>query len=267
MVGMPGETNKTVLETGKFLGRICHIQGLKPSYSGITVFYALPLPGTPLFIYGQQIGVIGKSPEEEERFLLAVSGTGASKINYINMNGTKKKDVLFWDWLVKLEASRTYLELERRFPHTETPFVNKMVIQDKKAEKVGAPLSFWDVAKRIRTLGWKGLKVRSFYALDLILSKFILVADLTYRLPRGLVYGFVKNLIYLQYLFQKAVLRVLGRGFNLYEYKGDVKPLSDDRIVSPRHNRSLRTVVHETARTMRPKTSTEANQDTLGIGL
>ena len=57
MTGMPGETDETAQQTGVFLGTIAHMQGTPPSQMGIGIFYALPLPGTPLYEYGQQVGV------------------------------------------------------------------------------------------------------------------------------------------------------------------------------------------------------------------
>ena len=76
MAGMPGETLETALETGKFLGRLSHMQGINPYYNEIAIFYALPLPGTPLYEYGQQLGVVGTGADDEEEYLLKVSGTG-----------------------------------------------------------------------------------------------------------------------------------------------------------------------------------------------
>lgn len=269
MVGMPGETNETVMETGRFLGRMAHMQGAaEPKYLGISIFYALPLPGTPLYVYGQQIGVIGKTPDEEEKFLLSVSGTGASKTNYVNMNGSKLKDVVFWDWLVLLEARRAFYELERKNPHKEVSFLSRAFMGNpiKEKEIVGHPTTLGRILTLYREEGWRGFKVKMFYMMDQILKR-ILLRDIVNRLPRWLVYGFAKNAVYFEFLVQKAILRLFGGDFNLYRYHGRVKPLPDNVIVTERHNRSIRTVVKETSRMLPPKSMTEANQDLLAIGL
>jgi anaerobic magnesium-protoporphyrin IX monomethyl ester cyclase len=108
MTGMPGETDETATETGKYLGTIARMQGTPPSEMGIAVFYALPLPGTPLYQYGQQFGKIGKSVDDEEKYLIAISDCPSSKANYINLNGNSLRKLLFWDFLIYAEATRTY---------------------------------------------------------------------------------------------------------------------------------------------------------------
>ena len=79
MTGMPGETDETAQQTGVFFGNYCPHARHASIADGDRNFYALPLPGTPLYEYGQQVGVIGKSVDEEEKFLEAVSDAGADK--------------------------------------------------------------------------------------------------------------------------------------------------------------------------------------------
>ncbi|MBI3558083.1 MAG: B12-binding domain-containing radical SAM protein [Deltaproteobacteria bacterium] len=108
MAGYPGETDETAKETGLFLGTMARMQGVPPSQLGMAVFYALPLPGTPLYQYGQQVGMIGRSVEDEERYLRSISDCPSNKTNFINLNGTPLRKVLFWDFLIHSEATRAY---------------------------------------------------------------------------------------------------------------------------------------------------------------
>ena len=54
MVGMPGETNETAAASGNFIGRLCYLSGVSPQFAGTSIFYALPLTGTPLYVYGRR---------------------------------------------------------------------------------------------------------------------------------------------------------------------------------------------------------------------
>lgn len=131
MVGMPGESTATAIETGKFFGRLSHMQGINPRRGGAAIFYALPLNGTPLFVYGQQKGVIGSSLEDEEAYLLSVSSTGADKLNYINLNGSKFLDVVWWDYLIRCEALKEFFRLENERPLSkQLTFVQMEIASD-----------------------------------------------------------------------------------------------------------------------------------------
>ena len=89
MVGMPGETINTAIDSGKLMGEIAaHARvpvGLQQKYMDLC--YALPLVGTPLYEYGKQLGLIGQSVDEEEKYLADTSNVSSLKRYYINFNG------------------------------------------------------------------------------------------------------------------------------------------------------------------------------------
>jgi hypothetical protein len=115
MVGMPGETTQTASETGRFLGTVSSMVGIPPHLFGsMDIFYAMPLPATPLYEYGQQIGVIGSGVEAEEQYLDSLAKASPDKSSYINLNGAPIREVLFWDTVAALEASRTYRALAKK---------------------------------------------------------------------------------------------------------------------------------------------------------
>ncbi len=113
MVGMPGETLETAKDSGRFLGQIAAKLRLplKTLFGYTDIFYAIPLVGTPLYEYGKKLNLIGNNVDEEEAYLKMVSNIGAYKRYYINFNGAPMSEVVFWDILVFLEATKTYVKL------------------------------------------------------------------------------------------------------------------------------------------------------------
>ena len=278
MVGMPGETNQTARETGTFLGRLAHMQGIEPKYLGIAIFYALPLTGTPLYVYGQQVGVIGKTPDKEEEFLMSVSGTGASKVNYINLNGAKIKNVVWWDWLVKLEAQHTFHALCLKTPMRAPGFLQKVIVEDKIKEIVGKPLSLREILRNMKEGGLRGLKVKVFYFIGEFMERTVIPSRFVARLPRALVYPVLQNLVYFEFVMQRKIMRVLKKplNFNLWKQWNPVDPLTEVRkipVIVKKINiainadRSLRKLVREVGKSQAPKSNAERAQDVLSVGL
>jgi radical SAM superfamily enzyme YgiQ (UPF0313 family) len=100
VLGMPGETDDTIRETIEFLKKV---SGSLQRWSGkapsdlISVNYAQALPGTPLYEWAREHGYIGKSIEEEEKYLLRISDTDAySEDHFINYTGLPMLRVLMW---------------------------------------------------------------------------------------------------------------------------------------------------------------------------
>ncbi len=107
-IAMPGETDRTIKETGEFLGNIGRMRATPPCDLYVQTFYALPLPGAALYDYAQLKGVIGTSLNDEERFLEHMSDRGSGKFHHINLTGISRRKVNFWDFLLRYEAMRTY---------------------------------------------------------------------------------------------------------------------------------------------------------------
>ena len=269
MVGMPGETNETVTETGKFVGRLSYMCGVVPEYAGVSVFYALPLPGTPLYIYGQQVGVIGKQPDEEEACLLSVSGTGADKVNYVNLNGSHIKDVIWWDWLVNLEATRTFYTLvsEKGAPHSG--FLQKTIIEDKQREIIGKPLTLRQVLQALKVHSCSGIRAKLFYFGDWLMEHMVVHSKIVARLPRWLVYPVLRQLVYVNYVVQGVVLSFFGKKFNLWAKWPRVVPLGPTLTEGKKVNigNSLRRIVRVAPQGIPKKYDPSSVQDTLSIGL
>ncbi len=267
MVGMPGETNETAAETGRYLGRIAHLQGVDPHLIGVAIFYALPLTGTPLYVYGQQVGLIGKTPDEEENFLLSVSGAGAGKSNYVNLNGAPLIDVIWWDWLVKLEAKRTFVKLSKLNP-VKIGFMQEKIMEDKEAEILGRPASLSTIVRQLLTGDLKGVKLKIAIGIDDFMEHVVCNSSLIAQLPTRLTYPVLRRLVYAQYLIQRWLLVRKSRKLpNLFLSWAPVEPVKEVKISEIKISRSLRNVVKKNDANSKEKTATEYNQDILSIGL
>lgn len=224
MLGMPGETSETVKETGRFFGRLCHMQGTPPRHGVTSFFYALPLPGTPLFVYGQQKGVIGTSVDEEEEYLLNVGAVGAEKLNYPNLSGSSFLDVVWWDRLALFEALKEYyrLEKERPLPNPKT-FMQSVLEQGFKASQHKESFS-----------GIVRVMLR-----ELFYSKWVFGTPLVYP-----IVALLRIRTSMQYLFRKYLFRIQGIEYNLFKEWPQIEKLQPEPGVKP-IKLSLRSIVNE----------------------
>lgn len=130
LLGMPGETDETVKESGRFLGEFCKYVGVSPLDVGCAFYFASPYPGTPLYDYGVRQGCLGGCVDEEERFLLFMDGRTLDKRNFVNLTGESTKKVFFWDYLCMLEALRTYYKGPIRHPGKSMPWTSGVSTED-----------------------------------------------------------------------------------------------------------------------------------------
>jgi anaerobic magnesium-protoporphyrin IX monomethyl ester cyclase len=186
MVGMPGETEKTAMQTGELIGKIAARLGVHPEIQRYDVLYALPLPGTPLYEYGEQLGVIGKNESDATEFLQRVADSGTYRRYYINLNGAPMPEVLFWETLVRLEASRMYKKHKNK---TNSELTKKF----QKAQAI-------DTKNNPRTtLKYTALK---FTIITYIIDKHIVGNKIFDYVPRWILYPVVKYMGYFEYVVQ-----------------------------------------------------------------
>lgn len=100
VLGLPGEDDKTINETIEFLKEVSpwikQWKG-KIASESISINYAQALPGTPLYEYSRQHGLIGNSLDEEEEYLIKISDTDAYKEDhFVNNTGLPLLKVLMW---------------------------------------------------------------------------------------------------------------------------------------------------------------------------
>lgn len=255
MVGMPGETDDTAKETGIFLGELTALQGLPlTEVYDSTVFYAVALPGTPLYEYGQKIGVIGTSIDGQEKYLIDVSNKQPEKMDYLNVSGQPIRSVLFWDIMVKLEGYRAWHRCRRKFKEKcQIKVTNhfgfhylfdhfKQGIKQFKGRSIGAiirhpNLGVWAIPNALWNM--------------LVMSWFVAI------LPRKPLYFVLKNIVYLRFLVKKHLMqrywkRQLAQGHscfmkNLYKKQltASSKLSEEDWVLIDQQKGSLRTIISQ----------------------
>ena len=111
LLGMPGETEKTVKETAEFRALLAFISDKNWSIK-TQPYLVIAIPGSPLYEYCQQIGVIGKSLDEEENYLIRTSEQNNKNIlNYVNKTNSSVKEVHYWLYLFIYASKKAYLNL------------------------------------------------------------------------------------------------------------------------------------------------------------
>lgn len=121
VLGMPGETDRTVRETIEFLNHASEFLFLGDNYpsSMISLNYAQALPGTPLYEYARQHGFIGRGVDEEEFYLLKISDTDAySEDHFVNYTGLPLLKVLMWQQMILANVDATYIQKKYKAHYT-----------------------------------------------------------------------------------------------------------------------------------------------------
>ena len=131
MVGMPGESLQTGIETGRWIGQMAYKLGVHPDHMQYAVFYALPFPGTPLYDYCKQVGALASDFDSEHKYLRKMANGRTNKWDYVNVNGARVSEVLAWDYLIEFEAAITYASLEKKKPPKGSVLANRWAKLDQ----------------------------------------------------------------------------------------------------------------------------------------
>lgn len=111
VLGMPGETPRTVQETTDFLKRATAVLD-EPPIRRLSINYVQALPGTPVYEYARRKGLIGASLADEERYLLEISDTNAADdTKFINFTGYDYLAVQSWRRKMILEVIHHYRQI------------------------------------------------------------------------------------------------------------------------------------------------------------
>ena len=231
MVGMPGEDMESAAQTGDMIGRIAATIGVPPKAMGYDIFYALPLPGTPLYEYGELVGVIDKSPQGAGEYLERTVNAGIYKRNYVNLNGAPVSEVIFWDIFVAFEASRAYRKYSR-----STSAMN-LAVQRKYIEMC---------EKKIKNSKRFNLKYTAldFTFITWFIDNYLVGNIVVDYLPRFLVYPLIFLLNWLEFVIQMRFKKNLANNLFAMSGKG-VSRIDFSKISNQKSNRarSLRGIV------------------------
>jgi radical SAM superfamily enzyme YgiQ (UPF0313 family) len=111
MIGMPGEDRCTVADSARLAAKLRYITGF--NYLIGKTFWAMAIPGTPLYEYYEQLDLIGKSIDDKERYILKEIHT--SKINdYVNPHQSSNREVHYWHYMRLLIGKREYINISRK---------------------------------------------------------------------------------------------------------------------------------------------------------
>ena len=260
-MGMPGETDKTIMETGKFVGEIFRLQGIAPN--SIACFYALPLPGSALYEYGQLRGIIGTSLDEEEEYLTYVSNRSTTKDNYINLTGIGNRKAIFWNYLVWYEATRTFYSkpLEKENQKHENALKKKDDVQVHSTSNDGKSSVKELFEQLFKDNSVKELLIKSLTKPATGLNGVLCRSRFAAKIPRPILYPVMRNLLYTEYLVQTLFMYIkkivtkdewLELHFKFKRRKCKYKIVSSESL--RKINKRLREKLPE------PKTLTEKNQ-------
>lgn len=194
MFGMPGETLETAKETGRFMAEIALETNISPD-NNHDILYLVPFPGTPAYEYGQQIGIIGTSLEEEEYYLLNIFTAPSYKLAYVNMNGAGLSEVLFWDVLAQLEATRHYLKHKEAYKDENLSPLRRQGIPYRDSTIFSEGI-FTIVRRKVKARKWR---ISFIPYVSIFIEKKIAKSVSWARVPRWILYPAVRALLLLEY--------------------------------------------------------------------
>lgn len=181
------------------------------------LFYAIPLVGTPLYDYARKLKLLGNTLDDEEKYLELVSNIGAYKRYYINLNGSKMSEVVFWDNLVFLEATKTFVKLMKGKKYNYS-MIEKLCYTIKEIQSKNPNVSSKENDNSMANLqifggggGDDKIFNKSFISKNFItnfLKKHVVFnLWIAKYIPRFILYPIVRYLLYFEYLFQNLVLK------------------------------------------------------------
>lgn len=124
VLGMPGENESTIAETTEFVKQVTEPLD-EPPVSRLSINYIQALPGTPVYEYARETGLIGKGLEGEEEYLLRISDVNAADSRNV-INYTVYDDITLQSWKprILMEATAHYYRrhgLQPRIPAWKVP--------------------------------------------------------------------------------------------------------------------------------------------------
>lgn len=108
VLGMPGETPKTIRETIEYCKRVL-TYSKDQDINSVSSNYAQALPGTPLYEYARAKGLIEPGLDGEEKYLLEISDQNAyDALESINFTDSPLLTCMTWRPLISVETKHHY---------------------------------------------------------------------------------------------------------------------------------------------------------------
>jgi radical SAM superfamily enzyme YgiQ (UPF0313 family) len=260
LLGMPGETEKTVKETAEFRALLAFVSEKNWSFK-TQPYLVIAIPGSPLYEYCQQIGVIGKSLDEEENYLIRTSEQNNKNIlNYVNKTNSSVKEVHYWLYLFIYASKKAYLNLVIK---NNKPIKHKLLQIYKQCIKGEFSNVVFEFNKRKYYYKNKKflqkMKWYTFLSINFLLSFSVLF------LPKIVLFPVVRMYANMRFYHLHKInkLKKDEQKYNLFVEKcGDPDNnfrFTESRIakVSRQIDRSLRNVVMENRKQMKPAITDE----------
>jgi hypothetical protein len=244
MLGMPGENSETVKESARFITSLRYM--LNDDWNLGKPFWAMAIPGTPLYEYCQQNNIIGKSLEEEHHYLLRTAEEKTTFLNYVNKTEEKIEDIYYWNYLFELEGKIAYLDLIKKKSRSLRERISKIYNKCLKGELkhfrhnvylIITNQTFYKKGNLLQKLKWLTLLMAS---ISISLGAIILPRFLIFKILR--VYSDIRF-----YLLKKKYYQKTGRQkYNIFSdissKEESVLRVTPDRIksVDTQIERSLR---------------------------
>lgn len=218
MLGMPGESDKTVRETSRFIAKLAYDIGKDPfAVFGGDVFYAIPFPGTPLYEYGQQLGVIGSSVDEEEAYLEGLFSALTYKMAYVNLNGSNVSEVLVWELMVYILVKKEYEKLLALTPKVGSEVVKAE--QPKATDRLPSVVNTGSnsiLAILIRKIKRRSFSIPCRPYIGNFLLRTIVQKGHFINIPESILFPILKAGLYVEYLFIR--LYAITQNKTYYKY-------------------------------------------------
>lgn len=151
IIGMPGEDSTTIEETSDFVSYFVQLSR-NNSPSSLSINFAQALPGTPLYETGRCQGVIGQTLDDEERYLMMISGRDARDgETYINLTDYPKLVLEKWHFKIQNSARHAYIQKWGLSAYYQIILKSKTTRSDKSEKlepKVNDTGYFADPARR-----------------------------------------------------------------------------------------------------------------------
>jgi len=224
----------------------------------------MAIPGTSLYEYCQQIGVIGKTLDEEEDYLFYMSEFKNTHIlKYVNKTDASNKEVHYWYYLHRFAAKKAYINLMIK----NNKSIKNMLLQIYQQcikESFNRLIKDFKLGKKYyknNTL----LQKMEWYAL--ISMKFLLSSSVPF-LPKAVLFPIIRVCANIRFYYLSKIYKIKkGKTYNLFMDRR-VDPASNSRFAENRIgnkitktsrqiDQSLRSVVVDNRKQINPAITDE----------